>query len=64
MTMNIHAGFDVCVAEFYRTSQYGREYVIGRNCRFLQGPRSSSASVARLIDALAEGQEICETILN
>lgn len=26
--------------EFYKTTGYGREYVIGRNCRFLQGPKS------------------------
>ena len=51
-------------AEFYNTSQYGREYVIGRNCRFLQGPKTSNASVRRLIDALAAGQEVTETILN
>jgi PAS domain S-box-containing protein len=50
--------------EFYNTSQYGREYVIGRNCRFLQGPKTSNASVRRLIDALAAGQEVTETILN
>ncbi|KAK4930781.1 hypothetical protein LTR66_016083, partial [Elasticomyces elasticus] len=50
--------------EFYNTTQYGREYVIGRNCRFLQGPKSSSAMIKRLIEALAAGQEICETILN
>lgn len=51
-------------AEFYNISQYGREYVIGRNCRFLQGPKTSNASVRRLIDALAAGQEVTETILN
>lgn len=50
--------------EFYNTSQYGREYVIGRNCRFLQGPKTSNASVGRLIEALQAGQEITETILN
>ncbi|KAI7042315.1 hypothetical protein KC352_g46504, partial [Hortaea werneckii] len=50
--------------EFYNTTQYGREYVIGRNCRFLQGPKSSNSTVRRLIDALTAGQEICETILN
>ncbi|KAK5115927.1 hypothetical protein LTR62_000383 [Meristemomyces frigidus] len=50
--------------EFYNTTQYGREYVIGRNCRFLQGPKSSNASVTRMIEALQNGQEICETILN
>lgn len=51
-------------SEFYNISQYGREYVIGRNCRFLQGPKTSNASVRRLIDALAAGQEVTETILN
>jgi PAS domain S-box-containing protein len=51
-------------SEFYNTSQYGREYVIGRNCRFLQGPKTSNVSVRRLIDALAAGQEVTETILN
>ncbi|TKA69048.1 hypothetical protein B0A55_08719 [Friedmanniomyces simplex] len=50
--------------EFYNTTQYGREYTIGRNCRFLQGPKSSNSTVRRLIKALAAGQEICETILN
>lgn len=50
--------------EFYNTSQYGREYVIGRNCRFLQGPKTSDASVKRLIEALAAGNEVSETILN
>lgn len=38
--------------------------MIGRNCRFLQGPKTSNSAVKRLIEALAAGQEICETILN
>ncbi|KAI9728672.1 MAG: hypothetical protein M1828_002778 [Chrysothrix sp. TS-e1954] len=50
--------------EFFKCTQYGREYVIGRNCRFLQGPRTAETCVRRLIDALADGIEICETILN
>lgn len=50
--------------EFFRTTQYGKDYVIGRNCRFLQGPKTSNPSVQRLVDALTQGQEICETILN
>ncbi|KAK8196802.1 hypothetical protein M8818_006969 [Zalaria obscura] len=50
--------------EFYNTSQYGREYVIGRNCRFLQGPKTVGASIKRLAEALAAGQEITETVLN
>lgn len=49
---------------FFNITQYGRDYVIGRNCRFLQGPKTSNASVRRLIEALAAGQEVCETILN
>ncbi|KZF24989.1 hypothetical protein L228DRAFT_280268 [Xylona heveae TC161] len=27
--------------EFHRTTQYGMDYVAGRNCRFLQGPKSN-----------------------
>ena len=50
--------------EFFRCTQYGREYTIGKNCRFLQGPNTSQASIQRLVDALAEGEEICECILN
>jgi len=55
---------DLWEIEFYNTSQYGKEYTIGRNCRFLQGPKTASASVKRLIEALAAGQEVTETILN
>lgn len=50
--------------EFYNTTQYGMEYVIGRNCRFLQGPQTSIAAVRRLIACLSKGEESCETILN
>ncbi|KEQ72272.1 hypothetical protein M436DRAFT_49208 [Aureobasidium namibiae CBS 147.97] len=49
---------------FYDISGYQKDFVIGRNCRFLQGPKSSSASVHRLIEALRAGQEITETLLN
>ncbi|MCJ1227161.1 hypothetical protein MMC12_003816 [Toensbergia leucococca] len=50
--------------EFYRTTQYGRDYVIGRNCRFLQGPKTERQSIERLTSALHAGKEICETVLN
>lgn len=50
--------------EFYRTTQYGRDYVIGKNCRFLQGPKSNRKAVERLGVAIKGGQEACETILN
>ncbi|KAL8961937.1 MAG: hypothetical protein Q9193_001589 [Seirophora villosa] len=50
--------------EFYRTTQYGRDYVIGRNCRFLQGPKTDRNAVARIREAVRSGQESFETILN
>lgn len=50
--------------EFYRTTQYGRDYTIGRNCRFLQGPKTDGQCVARLRAALKAGQEFSETLLN
>ncbi|KAI9761749.1 MAG: E3 ubiquitin-protein ligase hrd1 [Chaenotheca gracillima] len=50
--------------EFHRTTQYGMNYVIGRNCRFLQGPRTKQHSVARLREASLRGKEHCEVFLN
>lgn len=51
-------------AEFNRTTQYGMSYVIGRNCRFLQGPRTNRSSVRRIRDATMAGREHCEVFLN
>lgn len=39
-------------------------YVIGRNCRFLQGPKTNPFSVKRIRDRLLEGKEHYETFLN
>ncbi|KAL8940651.1 MAG: hypothetical protein Q9216_002699 [Gyalolechia sp. 2 TL-2023] len=50
--------------EFNRTTQYGMSYVIGRNCRFLQGPKTNASSVRRLREATAAGREHCEVFLN
>lgn len=50
--------------EFYNTTQYGMEYVIGKNCRFLQGPNTSRQGVKRISEALHNGEEISEIILN
>src|SRR6478609_8778679 len=52
------------IAEFHRTTQYGMDYVLGRNCRFLQGPKTNPFSVKRIRDKLAAGQDHCETFLN
>lgn len=50
--------------EFHRTTQYGTKYVIGRNCRFLQGPKTSPFSVRRIREKLDAGKEHYETFLN
>ncbi len=50
--------------EFVRTTQYGMGYVIGRNCRFLQGPKTSPHSVRRLAIANTEGRQHCEVFVN
>lgn len=50
--------------EFYRTSRYTRDDVIGRNCRFLQGPKTNKSTIARLSAMVRSGQESCETVLN
>lgn len=38
--------------------------VIGRNCRFLQGPKTNLLSVKRIRQKLDEGKDHCETFLN
>ncbi|KAH8882810.1 hypothetical protein GQ53DRAFT_587654, partial [Thozetella sp. PMI_491] len=50
--------------EFHRTTQYGMNYVIGRNCRFLQGPKTNPFSVKRIREKLEAGKEHYETFLN
>ncbi|KAF1941260.1 hypothetical protein EJ02DRAFT_348222 [Clathrospora elynae] len=50
--------------EFHRTTQYGVGYAIGRNCRFLQGPKTSRCSVARFGKAAVEGKDHSEVLLN
>lgn len=50
--------------EFTRTTQYGMSYVIGRNCRFLQGPKTDPHSVRRLAMATSGGKEHTEVFIN
>jgi len=50
--------------EFHRTTQYGMSYSIGRNCRFLQGPRTDRSSVRRLAEACHAGKEHTEVFVN
>ncbi|KAI1750089.1 hypothetical protein F4782DRAFT_548907 [Xylaria castorea] len=50
--------------EFHRATQYGRRFALGRNCRFLQGPRTNQHSVHRLREMIVVGKEHCEPLLN
>ncbi|EEU36764.1 uncharacterized protein NECHADRAFT_88657 [Fusarium vanettenii 77-13-4] len=50
--------------EFHRTTQYGMNYAIGRNYRFLQGPKTNPFSIRRIREKLEAGKEHCETFLN
>jgi PAS domain S-box-containing protein len=43
---------------FCRLTGYGREAIVGRNCRFLQGPDTDRADVARLREAIAAARPI------
>ncbi|RZS91647.1 PAS domain S-box-containing protein/diguanylate cyclase (GGDEF)-like protein [Motilibacter rhizosphaerae] len=50
--------------EFERLTGYRREEVLGRNCRFLQGPGTDRAVVRALGEALREGQPVEVEVLN
>ena len=50
--------------EFNRTTQYGMGYILGRNCRFLQGPMTNPHSVRRIKAAVATGRQHQEVFLN
>ncbi|KAF3939743.1 hypothetical protein ABW19_dt0208529 [Dactylella cylindrospora] len=50
--------------EFHRVTQYPISYVSGRNCRFLQGPKTQQHSIQRMREAVRQGHEITECFLN
>lgn len=49
---------------FTRLTGYARDDVLGRNCRFLQGPDTDPAVVRRLGEVIAQGRDTNETLLN
>lgn len=49
---------------FLELTGYPREEVLGRNCRFLQGPGTDPAMVQTIRDAIKSGDEITVRILN
>ena len=49
---------------FLDLTQYAEEQVLGRNCRFLQGPETSPDTVHDIREALAEHRAVALDILN
>jgi len=49
---------------FETLSGFSSREVLGRNCRFLQSPETDPAAVARIREAIRQGQEAREVILN
>ncbi len=53
-----------CNDAFTRLTGYPAEEVLGRNCRFLQCVGTDRVAVRRVHDALAEGRDVREVLLN
>jgi len=49
---------------FMNMTGYSRAEVVGKNCRFLQGPETDRAVVAQVRQAVAEKREIATELLN
>nr|AML78318.1 putative LOV domain-containing protein [Cyperus papyrus] len=49
---------------FLELTEYTREEILGRNCRFLQGPETDQGTVARIRDAIREQREITVQLIN
>ena len=49
---------------FTATTGYRLQDVVGRNCRFLQGPDTDPAAVKRIRDAIERAEPVVETLLN
>lgn len=49
---------------FLALTEYSRDQVLGRNCRFLQGTDTNPAKVARVRKAVTNGQDVSVTFIN
>jgi len=53
-----------CNVAFQELTGYAREEIIGRNCRFLQGPETDRAAVAKVRKAIDNGRNVEVDLLN
>ncbi|KAG0467894.1 hypothetical protein HPP92_017222 [Vanilla planifolia] len=51
-------------AGFFTMTGYSMKEVIGRNCRFLQGPKTDQTEVAKIREAIRTGKSYCGRLLN
>ncbi|KAK6946557.1 Protein kinase domain, partial [Dillenia turbinata] len=49
---------------FLELTEYTREEILGRNCRFLQGPETDQGTVSKIRDAIREQKEITVQLIN
>ncbi|KHN17358.1 Phototropin-2 [Glycine soja] len=49
---------------FFTMTGYSSKEIIGRNCRFLQGPETDKNEVAKIRDATRNGRSYCGRLLN
>jgi len=50
--------------DFLKLTGYGRDQVLGRNCRFLQGTDTNKDSVDQIRKGLAAGEDVSVTLIN
>ncbi|MCP1468449.1 PAS domain S-box-containing protein [Sphingobium sp. OAS761] len=53
-----------CNVSFQELTGYSREEIVGRNCRFLQGPDTDRATVAKVREAIGNGHDVDVDLLN
>ncbi len=53
-----------CNVAFQTLTGYSREEIVGRNCRFLQGPDTDEGSVAEVREAIEAGHDVAVDLLN
>ncbi|KAL1532884.1 Phototropin-2 [Salvia divinorum] len=49
---------------FLELTEFTREEILGRNCRFLQGPETDQTTVQKIRDAIKEQREITVQLIN